>query len=79
MVEARAMKEGLVLANRLGYNVVEAESESDSTETIETCTGMQCGGANQRQFLQIVLILQFQLEKFFSLIVRGKQMVWLMS
>ena len=37
MAEAIAMKEGLALANRLGYNVVEAES--DSTDVIEACKG----------------------------------------
>ena len=37
MVEALAMKEGLALANRMGYNVVQAES--DSTDVIDACTG----------------------------------------
>jgi hypothetical protein len=36
MEEALAMKEGLLLANRMGCNSVIAEG--DSTETIEACT-----------------------------------------
>jgi hypothetical protein len=36
MEEALAMKEGLLLANRMGCNLVIAEG--DSTETIEACT-----------------------------------------
>lgn len=37
MAEAMAMKEGLALAHRMGYNLVEAES--DSTEVIGACSG----------------------------------------
>jgi hypothetical protein len=37
MAEAIAMKEGIILANRLGCNSVIAES--DSIETIDACKG----------------------------------------
>jgi ribonuclease HI len=37
MAEAIAMKEGLVLANRLGCNSVVADS--DSIETVQACSG----------------------------------------
>jgi ribonuclease HI len=42
--EAMAMREGLVLATRLGCNDV--IMESDSMETIEACAGLKHGGVN---------------------------------
>ena len=39
MAEARAMKEGLILACRLGCNSIMAKS--DSIETIDACTGVE--------------------------------------
>jgi hypothetical protein len=54
MLEALAMKLGLQLAMEIGCNRLIAES--DSSETIEACTGKQEGGTNPRRFLLIVSI-----------------------
>jgi hypothetical protein len=53
MAEALAMKDGLVLANRLGCNSVVAES--DSFETYKLARVKNTGGLTQRRFMLIVL------------------------
>jgi ribonuclease HI len=45
MAEALAMKEGLLLADRMGCNSVIAEG--DSTKTIEACTGIETWWSGQ--------------------------------
>ena len=55
MAEVLAMKKGLSLANRLGYNVVEAKS--DSTEVIEACKGDARWWNESSAILMVVLTI----------------------
>jgi ribonuclease HI len=77
MAESLAMREGLALANRLGYNNV--LMESDSTDVVEACRGMKHGGARPRLSLQTMLIWCHLLDVSSSSIVKEKPIKWLMS
>ena len=60
MAEALAMKEGLVLANRLGcHNII---AESDSIETIEACAGGEMWWTDSAPIYADCVELDFSIE-----------------
>jgi hypothetical protein len=77
MAEAIAMKEGLLLASRLGCSSLIAES--DSLVTIDACKGVKLGGQILRLFLLIAWIMLRPLVVSHLFIVRGMQIRLLMS
>jgi hypothetical protein len=77
MAEAIAMKEGLLLTNRLGCSSIIAES--DSIVTIDACKGVKLGGQILRLSLLIAWIMLRPLVTFPLFIVRGMQIRLLMS
>jgi hypothetical protein len=71
MAEEIAMKEGPLLANRLGCSSIIAES--DSIVTIDACKGVKLGGQIMWPSLLIAWIMLCPLVTFPLFIVRGMQ------
>ena len=76
-MEARAMRDGLQFANSLGFNRVEAES--DSLKSFSSAQDKHNGGMHRQQSLRSVWILLRQLGESPSSIVFVRRIPHLMS